>query len=139
MQYNQKYGISVWVMVDTNLDGNKILAHVETMDSLRGYFGVGDGQVNEGKVVSIGGVYVNEEDRGKGYGMAIIHLLLSKLKLPSSQGGEGASGSCLMAGGANPSFYAKMGYKLCEYELYAMSPEYVQQDTRSLLDVNVDV
>ncbi|KAJ3118063.1 hypothetical protein HDU96_004067 [Phlyctochytrium bullatum] len=124
--YNAQHGIRVWVMVREGNDGDDgegVLAHAE-MQTIEGWFCDGedgaDSEVSRGKVVSVGGVFVPEELRGRGYGQAIVSLLNAQ---PAHLGGEGARGSCLMAGGADPVFYGKKGYNLCTYKLFALGPD----------------
>jgi hypothetical protein len=55
----------------------------------------------------------------------MMRLLLEFIKAPLDQGGYGALGSCLMAGGADYTYYEKFGYKLCPYTLYTIDKDVI--------------
>jgi hypothetical protein len=79
--YNREFGLDVWVLVQDNngssnendhsqsekKEDEEILAHAELQSGLEGYFNEKDGGVRRGKVVSICGLFVPENYRGKGY------------------------------------------------------------------------
>ncbi|KAJ3133059.1 hypothetical protein HK101_004496 [Irineochytrium annulatum] len=123
---NPRDNIDVWVLVNADANGEiepdpptAFLAQAEVLTGNEAWVQQDDqtGRVN---AVSVGTLFVKEEDRGKGYGKAMITLLMEKLAE------LGASVVTLMAGGAEPAFYESLGFALRKYTLYAMGPDQIQ-------------